>query len=139
MRLRRDGLPLGLVLCAMSMDKRIQAKHLSEREILEFMDRDGGPHTHFVLPVEKRDEYIRERRRGGGGPNWYLIDAFPNRGEGIPERVLLAKLVAMKRRGLIDGCGCGCRGDWELTSKGVRVLREMRQADLEAARPKLSP
>jgi hypothetical protein len=31
-----------------------------------------------------------------------------------PYKVLLAKLRSMKRRGLIDGCGCGCRGDWHV-------------------------
>lgn len=36
----------------------------------------------------------------------------------LPEAVLLAKLRRLLARGLVTGCGCGCRGDWELTSKG---------------------
>lgn len=31
-----------------------------------------------------------------------------------PVKVMLAKLRAMTRKGLISGCGCGCRGDWRL-------------------------
>lgn len=33
---------------------------------------------------------------------------------GFPEKVLLAKLRAMIRKGLIDGCACGCRGDFRI-------------------------
>jgi len=28
-----------------------------------------------------------------------------------------------RRRGLVTGCDCGCRGDWELTAAGLAVLR----------------
>ncbi len=31
-----------------------------------------------------------------------------------PEKVLLAKLRSMLRRGLIDGCACGCSGFFEI-------------------------
>ena len=34
---------------------------------------------------------------------------------GVPERVLLAKLRRLLRAGEIDGCGCGCRGDFTVT------------------------
>lgn len=30
----------------------------------------------------------------------------------VPERVVLAKARRLIRRGLLDGCYCGCRGDW---------------------------
>lgn len=34
----------------------------------------------------------------------------------FPEKVLIAKLKSMVRRGVIDGCECGkCRGDWTLS------------------------
>lgn len=33
---------------------------------------------------------------------------------GVPPKVLLAKAKRMIRRGLIAGCACGCRGDWEV-------------------------
>ena len=42
---------------------------------------------------------------------WDLTEALPN----FPEKVIRAKCRSLKRRGRIDGCDCGCRGDWELT------------------------
>lgn len=32
----------------------------------------------------------------------------------FPWKVLNAKLASMRRREMIDGCPCGCRGDWRL-------------------------
>jgi hypothetical protein len=33
---------------------------------------------------------------------------------GVPEKVVLAKAKRLMRRGLISGCACGCRGDFEV-------------------------
>ena len=30
----------------------------------------------------------------------------------FPPKVVAAKLATMARRGILDGCSCGCRGDW---------------------------
>lgn len=35
---------------------------------------------------------------------------FPN----VPPKVVLAKAKRLVRRGLIDGCTCGCRGDFQI-------------------------
>jgi hypothetical protein len=47
-------------------------------------------------------------------PRWLLMseieDAFP----AIPPKVLRAKLSKLVKRGLLDGCTCGCRGDFRL-------------------------
>jgi hypothetical protein len=51
---------------------------------------------------------------------WDLEAALP----GIPPKVLRAKARALIRRGLLTGCTCGCRGDYELTAKGDRFLAE---------------
>lgn len=32
--------------------------------------------------------------------------------EGWPVKIVTAKLRKMQRQGLVDGCPCGCRGDW---------------------------
>lgn len=39
-----------------------------------------------------------------------------------PEKVALAKMRALIRRGLVEGCECGCRGDFVLTDKGRALL-----------------
>lgn len=44
---------------------------------------------------------------------------------GFPWKVVLAKMRALERRGLIGGpgcCTCGCRGDFELTKEGEAAL-----------------
>jgi hypothetical protein len=54
--------------------------------------------------------------------NWYLGDqrdvrtAMP---KNIPsEKIILSKMRQLIKRGLVSGCTCGCRGDFEITQKG---------------------
>jgi hypothetical protein len=49
---------------------------------------------------------------------WHLDCLMPI----FPPEVILAKASALMRRGLLDGCDCGCRGDFELTQKGRDFL-----------------
>lgn len=44
--------------------------------------------------------------------------------DGVPSKVVLAKFRRVNRRGLVDGCDCGCRGDFELTASGRLALAE---------------
>lgn len=39
---------------------------------------------------------------------WDLQEAFPE----FPQKVILAKLRRLEHRKLIEGCTCGCRGDF---------------------------
>jgi predicted transcriptional regulator len=39
-----------------------------------------------------------------------------------PVKLARAKMGMLIRRGLVDGCTCGCRGDFELTAKGADLL-----------------
>lgn len=39
---------------------------------------------------------------------WDIPAAFPS----APPKVVLAKLASLVRRGVLDGCACGCRGDF---------------------------
>jgi tRNA nucleotidyltransferase (CCA-adding enzyme) len=41
---------------------------------------------------------------------------------GVPYKVAQAKMASLIRRGLVSGCTCGCRGDFELTEKGTSFL-----------------
>ncbi|AOT23819.1 hypothetical protein SEA_TBOND007_80 [Mycobacterium phage TBond007] len=43
---------------------------------------------------------------------------------GVPWRVVLAKFRRVAGRGLVTGCDCGCRGDFELTEAGWTLLTE---------------
>lgn len=53
-------------------------------------------------------------------PENTVLHAMP---PGTPTKLALAKMRTLKRRSLIDGCFCGCRGDFELTGKGMAVLK----------------
>lgn len=35
-------------------------------------------------------------------------------GFAVPWKVVLAKYRQLEKRKLVDGCGCGCRGDWQV-------------------------
>ena len=49
---------------------------------------------------------------------WDLGERFP----GFPSKVMLAKIRKLIRRGLLDGCTCGCRGDLEVTAAGADLI-----------------
>lgn len=46
-------------------------------------------------------------------------DAMP---PNTPPKLQLAKMRMLLRRGLVDGCGCGCRGDWAITDEGLALI-----------------
>ena len=50
-----------------------------------------------------------------------ICNAFP---DGTPKKMVLSKIKSLIRRGLVDGCGCGCRGDFALTEKGKSLLTQ---------------
>lgn len=58
-----------------------------------------------------------------GGPDC----AYTDRGDpaGVPGKVVLAKANRLLNRRLIDGCGCGCRGDWFVTPAGYAFLADL--------------
>lgn len=83
-----------------------QCKHIQERPILE-----------FVWDVNNQDKWA----------NWCfgnehdVRQAFPD-GYETPDNLVLAKMRKLFDRGLIDGCSCGCRGDYHVTLKGCEFI-----------------
>jgi len=68
-------------------------------------------------------------KHGGIGCNWFSINKFDNPRsvrhamlEGVPRKVVLAKMKHLISKGYISGCACGCRGDFELTERGLQVI-----------------
>ena len=45
--------------------------------------------------------------------------------DGTPLNLGLAKMRQLLKRGLVQGCGCGCRGDFTITPKGIAYLNEL--------------
>ena len=71
--------------------------------------------------IQKWSDTIDFTGLRGVWTNWYFGDekdvhlAMP---EGLPDNLVLAKMNKLINNGLIDGCTCGCRGDYEITQKG---------------------
>jgi hypothetical protein len=42
----------------------------------------------------------------------------------LPYNLVKAKMRRLLKRGLVDGCACGCRGDFTLTEKGKQYIGE---------------
>jgi hypothetical protein len=61
-------------------------------------------------------EICRERDCWALG--WHIDERFPD----FPPKVVQAKRRRLLQRGLVTGCPCGCRGDWELTAAGYALI-----------------
>lgn len=44
--------------------------------------------------------------------------------DGLPIKLRLSVMRNLINRGLVAGCPCGCRGDFEITPKGLEYLKE---------------
>jgi hypothetical protein len=94
--------------------KPLQAKHLSDVMVLNVIRS---------CQEEKANtsKYWGEVRAIGGDVWGCVWDIFHNLPQ-FPEKLLNAKFESMARRGLIDGCFCGCRGDIVIEEKGYALL-----------------
>lgn len=75
------------------------------------------------IPDEPILKFLAARK--GEWATWFtwmensVSQAMP---EGTPEKLILAKMRTLIRRGLVEGCACGCRGDFVITEKGLKAL-----------------
>jgi hypothetical protein len=83
---------------------RMQAKDVDDRKVLSTIG-DLMAATYRERPMA--DRYLWTMV-------WDIEKHFPD----VPKRVLAAKLEALVKRKLIDGCTCGCRGDFFLLPAG---------------------
>jgi hypothetical protein len=93
-----------------------QCKHIDELPILELLNRvprreNGERHWAFLGPRIELDFEA-----------WFVMEAMP---EWVNGKLALAKMRSLIDRGLVTGCTCGCRGDFVITRKGERRLREL--------------
>lgn len=72
----------------------MQCKDIPEQPILDFLKLHSG----------------RWSTWGVGYSMPTVADAMP---PGTPTKLQLAKMRQMMKKGLVTGCGCGCRGDFE--------------------------
>jgi hypothetical protein len=99
-----------------------QARDVPEAVVLELLRRRPG--TWWAIDNPR-----------GGGPGGAsmpgMVQHAPELAES-PWAVINAKLTSMHRRGLVDGCSCGCRGDWHVYGEDERRYWEW----VSKARPK---
>lgn len=95
----------------MTDEVKLKCKDIPDMPILEFLMEHGG----IGCTVW---------RQGNGIP--YPRSALFAMPERTPQKLAQAKMGMLMRRGLIKGCNCGCRGDWELTDKGFKFLLSER-------------
>lgn len=89
---------------------RLQCKDIPDEPILRFLAQHQGQWATWFPPTP------RSRMPSVWG-------CFP---EGTPEKLVVAKMASLIRRGLSGGCECGCRGDYEITDKGLALIGEPR-------------
>jgi hypothetical protein len=84
----------------------VQCKDIPDRPILEYLSRQTRWATHWISEIPESE-----------WPN--VRAAMPT---DIDEKLGRAKMSMLLRRGLVDGCDCGCRGDWQITDEGREWL-----------------
>jgi hypothetical protein len=90
----------------------MQSKDIPEVPILEFLNKHIGEWCNWVsLEVEAKFELKYQGRS--------VLHAMP---EGTAGKLALAKMRSLIKRGLVSGCACGCRGDFEITDEGKAFL-----------------
>lgn len=82
----------------------MNCKDIPDEPILQFL---AGPFDNW--PVAGKATWF-----GSDCPN-SVTHAMP---PGTPPKQALAKMASMIRRGLVEGCTCGCRGDFRLAERG---------------------
>ena len=100
---------------------KLQCKDIPDRPILELLAANPGrwhtyhanPHTPSVHPAFACIGY----------------DGTSSTEREGTVRLILAKMASLIRRGLVDGCTCGCRGDFEITPEGESRLHALVTAD----------
>jgi hypothetical protein len=64
--------------------------------------------------------FVADKQRELG--TWVCVwDLEPPYSE-LPDRLFRAKMGKLIKKGYLTGCNCGCRGDYELTTKGREYL-----------------
>jgi hypothetical protein len=80
--------------------------------------------TNIVQCKDIPDELILQflLKAKGNLCSWYSVrNALPACSY-APKKLILAKMSQLIKKGLINGCPCGCRGDFEITPKGEEYL-----------------
>lgn len=82
----------------------MQCKDILDKPILEFLNKHCGVWCNWYFGDDKDVSRV-------------MPEEVKDKG-----KLILAKMRQLNKRGLITGCFCGCRGDFEITEKGCEFL-----------------
>ena len=74
--------------------------------------KDGRAQAKDVADEVALGAFRRARGRHGV-PAWATLWDVQDELPAFPPKVVQAKLRSLVQRGVLDGCACGCRGDFE--------------------------
>lgn len=83
----------------------MQCKDIPDLDVLRFLAQLGCWGTWFWFEDYK--------------PKNSVLNAMPPK---TPVKVARAKMKRLISRDLVIGCSCGCRGDYEITEKGLALI-----------------
>lgn len=89
----------------------MQCKDIPDAPILRFLEQMNGRRATW-FDYDPRPENT-------------VLHAMPS---GTPPKLVLAKMRMMIRRKIVDGCPCGCRGDFVITDSGKAMLLSLQNA-----------
>jgi len=87
---------------------KIQAKHIRAEDMLALIEAINA------IPKMYRRGYPYFEFRKSWANTWDIFALWPD----IPPKVIMAKLRNLEKKGLIDGCTCGCYGGFTVIKKG---------------------
>lgn len=103
----------------------MQCKDIPDADILNYLYELQGQWTSLWCGHFKGKE-DKEHPPGSGRLIGYVNDVYYAMPEGTPEKLALAKMKQLHKRGLVGGCPCGCRGDFEITDRGIEFIGKKR-------------
>lgn len=106
---------------------KIQAKHIPAEFLLDMIDHlvaipqmSTWRPLYYAIPKEPNHTlYVYAQN---ALCSTQIFNVWPE----IPDKVINAKLANLIKKGLVDGCTCGCRGDFHLTDEGRVALAKFR-------------
>jgi len=91
----------------------VKTRDIKDIDILNYLyDRQGQWTSLWYGHFKEKDKTIDDV--------YYAMPAE------TPHKVALSKMKSLYKRKLVDGCTCGCRGDFEITDKGLELLGKPR-------------
>jgi len=83
----------------------MKCKDISDKEVLKFLQNQNRWCTY------------------GNGHSMPTVQSVMPKDTHV--KLQLAKMKQLIKRGLADGCTCGCRGDFEITNKGINYINSI--------------